>query len=105
MYATTDESRGAILESPSVKIFDLAHAPDEVREGGDFMVLLPTPDDPDTILLGVVVGRYFARVDSAGNEIATREITYGEYRLHLWLLESGAEPGESVLLRWSGAPL
>ena len=96
------ESLGAVLESPSVKIFDLAHAPPEVRESGDFVALLAHGGDLDSILLGVVVGRYGAGVDSAGNEYETREITYSEYRLHLWLLESGAERGESVLLRWSG---
>ena len=93
------------MESPSVKIFDLAYAPPEVREGGDFVTLLSNGGELDTILLSVVVGQYSARVDSAGNEYETREITYGEYRLHLWLLESGAELGESVLLRWSATQL
>ena len=93
------------MESPSVKIFDLAHAPPEVREGGEFASLLSTGGDLDTILLGVVVGQYNAEVDSAGNEIETREVTYGEYRLHLWLEENGPELGESVLLRWSGTQI
>ena len=93
------------MESPSVKIFDLAHAPPEVREGGDFMALPSTSGDLDAILIGVVVGQYNVELDSDGNEVETREITFGEYSLHLWLLENGAELGESVLLRWSAAQL
>lgn len=85
-----------------VKTFDLVHAPLEVRDGEDFAALVSAGGDLHTIFLGVVVGQYNTGLDSAGNEIETREITYGEYCLHLWLLENGAEMGESVLLRWSG---
>ncbi len=91
------------MESRSVKIFDLAQAPLEIREGDEFAALRPADGDPDAVLMVVVVGQYEPRTDGAGDEIDSSEVTYSEYCLHLWLLESGAKRGEPVLLRWSDA--
>ena len=93
------------MVSPSVKIFDLAQAPLEVQEAEEFAALRSVGDDLQNVLLAVVVGEYDFGADPAGAEAETGGITYSEYRLHVWLLENGAERGEPVLLRWSGPVL
>jgi hypothetical protein len=83
-----------------VKIFDLSSAPNEIRETDDFAPLRPNDSDDETTILTLTVGRFETRADRAINDTITREITHAEYRLHRWLTEQGAAPGEDVFLCW-----
>ncbi len=87
--------------SPSIKIFDLADAPPDVTQGEEFSALRPCTDDAGGVLMAVVAGQYEYELDSGGYDTVTREVTYSIYRLHIWLLGSGAGQGEQVLLRWT----
>ena len=86
----------------TVKVFDLAMAPPDLREADDLAVLRPGAEEDQAAILTLKVGHYTSHKTGPIYDCITREVTLTEYKLHRWLTEQGAEQGEFVLLRWKG---
>ena len=85
----------------TIKMFDLANAPIDLREADDLAALKPSEAVRGPAVLELQVGRFESEIDGPPGDNITREITFTEYQLHQWLAEHGAEQGERVLLMWS----
>ena len=85
----------------TIKMFDLANAPIDLREADDLAALKPCDAGGEPAVLELRVGRYESFIDGPPGDTITREVTFTEYQLHRWLAEHGAEHGERVLLMWS----
>ena len=85
----------------TVKMFDLANAPIDLREADDLAALKPSDLSREPAVLELRVGEYETPIDGPPGDTMTREVTFTEYKLHQWLAEHGAEQGERVLLMWS----
>ena len=86
----------------TVKLFDLANAPSDIRDADDLAALRPNPVEHESAILTLQVGQFDSTKEGSIYDNITREITLTEYRLHRWLTEQGAEKGETVLVRWKG---
>ncbi len=84
----------------TVKLFDLSAAPSDLREAEELIDLRPASNLNDQTIMSLRVGEYDATCDGLEDDNLTREITLTEYRLHTWLLESGAQQGELVMVYW-----
>ena len=87
----------------TIKVFDLANAPTDLRDLEDLAALRPRDAGQEPAVLELEVGRFDSPIDGPPGDCMTREVTYAEYQLHRWLSEHGAEDGERVLLMWSEA--
>ena len=85
----------------TIKMFDLANAPLDLREADDLSELKPSDTSREPAVLELQVGRFESFIDGPPGDTTTREVTFAEYQLHRWLAEHGAEQGERVLLMWS----
>ncbi len=85
----------------TIKMFDLANAPMDLREADDLAALKPSDPGREPAVLELQVGRYESSIDGPPGDTMTREVTFTEYQLHQWLAQHGAEQGERVLLMWS----
>ncbi len=85
-----------------MKVFDLSSAPPDLRDADDLAVLRPSLDADAAAILHLTVGEFSSRREGPANDSLTREVTFTEFKLHRWLVDHGAEEGETILLRWAG---
>ena len=85
----------------TIKMFDLANAPMDLREADDLAALKPTGAVREPAVLPSNASVRPSEVEPVSGDTMTREVTFTEYQLHQWLAEHGAEQGERVLLMWS----
>ncbi len=83
-----------------LKAFDLAGAPVDI---GDCFGLDGGPDETPSFTSMVRVGCTTHPVTDHRVGWWSREINLSEYQLYRWLLDHGADDGETVLVCWSGA--
>ena len=82
-----------------LKAYDLARAPIDVC---DCFGRAGTLNDNGSFTSMVRVGFTTHLVPDGPSEWWSREITMSEYQLHRWLLDHGADEGETVLVCWPG---
>ncbi len=82
-----------------LKAFDLAGAPIDISDcfGLDGSVGA-APSFTSTVRVG-----FTTRPMTGCGGWASREINLAEYNLYRWLLDHGADDGETVLVCWTGA--
>ena len=83
-----------------LKAYDLARAPIDVS---DCFGRTGTRDDNASFTSMVRVGFTSQMVTDGPTDWWSREITMSEYQLYRWLLDHGADDGETVLVCWPGA--
>ena len=83
-----------------LKAFDLAGAPVDIS---DCFGLDGTVDDTPSFTSTVRVGFTTKAVADHRSGWWSREINLSEYQLYRWLLDRGADDGETVLVCWAGA--
>jgi hypothetical protein len=100
----TQRSRPVLFET--IKLFDLALAPQEIQEADDFQYLKPRSTHAvEAPLLWVCVGGHV--LSALGRDIyeaPPSAVSFSEYLLHKWLAAQGAGRGETVILTWSLKP-
>ncbi len=97
-------SAGSVKAFETIKIFNLAQAPADLRDCEEFMPLRPALNENEAGLVFIRVGRYETFQETDSNPDLTHTVTFLEYKLNRWLESSGATEGERVLLTWNDQP-
>ena len=87
-----------------VKLFSLSMAPAELRDATEGQILRTADPETDAPLLMVWVGKRMSTFEPPKQAAEPSKVTAWEHLLHIWLIKSGAEPGDVVLLTWETLP-
>ncbi len=82
-----------------LKAYDLANAPINIGDCFDFGM---ASSDDVSFTSEVRVGFHTNVTPGGPDTLLSREITLSEYQLYRWLLDRGADDGETVLVCWAG---
>ncbi len=90
-----------MLSYETIKLFDLARAPTELRDIDDLKPLQPATNNVlELPLLWFRVEDSASASPVANSEQAAGLVSLSEYLLNRWLLAEGVGAGETVILTW-----
>ena len=80
----------------TLKLFDLAQAPANLREATELEPLRPSGPNREAGIVPLHVSRHGLFEDANDSQA----VSLTEHLLYRWLLESGCDEGEKILLTW-----
>jgi hypothetical protein len=84
----------------TVKVFDFSVAPPELHNTIESQMLRPSQPDCDPAMIVIWVGTHTSSLQQPAGASEPPKVTAWEHCLHKWLLLSGANAGDVVLLSW-----